>query len=546
MTTKIKASNIDSGAVTADKLHTTAVTDKLGYTPVTPTELSTAVSNAASDATSKANAAQAAAQSYADSSVANVPVPTLSSLGLDNHDQLTVDASGNTTFGSGNIKFGPDQVILPGGTTEERPESPALGSIRYNSTLGIVEIYDTNGWSGIASPPSVSSVSPTSFNGENGTSITVSGSSFDVNASVVFVTSSNVEYSASSTTRNSANELVASTPRDFTVAEGPLTIKVVNGTGLSGVLSGALDAGSVPAWNTGAGSLATVYDSSRSGFSTTVSASDPDTGSTITYSLVSGSLPSGASLNSSNGTISGNINSVGSDTTYSFTLRATDNAGNTTDRAFSITVRKPVTTTLTSGSGNFTVPSGVTKLIVKMWGGGGSSGRVGGLHCGGGAGGAGAYFDCAVSSGSSYAYSVGAAGPNSGTSNSNGDGNDGGPSSFLGVSCGGGYRGLSSAGGNNRTSPGGTVSGSPQSSYSFFVTESGQSNNNGIGGGVIQNAAGGTNWSGTITAFGGGAGVPQGNSGCTPGNSPGGGAGGSYGSNHDSRDGGRGEIQISY
>ena len=43
MTTKIKASNIETGAVTADKLHTTAITDKLGYTPVSPTTLSSAV-----------------------------------------------------------------------------------------------------------------------------------------------------------------------------------------------------------------------------------------------------------------------------------------------------------------------------------------------------------------------------------------------------------------------------------------------------------------------------------------------------------------------
>jgi hypothetical protein len=56
MTTKIKASNIDNNAVTADKLHTTAVTDKLGFTPVTPTELSNAVT---------------AAQSYTDTAITN-------------------------------------------------------------------------------------------------------------------------------------------------------------------------------------------------------------------------------------------------------------------------------------------------------------------------------------------------------------------------------------------------------------------------------------------------------------------------------------------
>lgn len=45
MVTKIKASNIETGAVTADKLHVTAITDKLGYTPVSPTTLSSAVAS---------------------------------------------------------------------------------------------------------------------------------------------------------------------------------------------------------------------------------------------------------------------------------------------------------------------------------------------------------------------------------------------------------------------------------------------------------------------------------------------------------------------
>ena len=44
------------------------------------------------------------------------------------------------------------------------------------------------------------------------------------------------------------------------------------------------------------------------------------------------------SLNSSTGAITGTAPNVTSDTTYNFTLRATDTAGNTTDRAFNIVV----------------------------------------------------------------------------------------------------------------------------------------------------------------------------------------------------------------
>jgi hypothetical protein len=54
--------------------------------------------------------------------------------------------------------------------------------------------------------------------------------------------------------------------------------------------------------------------------------------------VISGSLPAGTSLNSANGQISGDPTDVVAQTTSNFTIRATDNAGNTSDRAFSITV----------------------------------------------------------------------------------------------------------------------------------------------------------------------------------------------------------------
>ena len=56
-----------------------------------------------------------------------------------------------------------------------------------------------------------------------------------------------------------------------------------------------------------------------------------------TFAIVSGSLPSGLSLNTSTGVISGTAAAVGSDTTSNFTIRATDDEGQTADRAFTLT-----------------------------------------------------------------------------------------------------------------------------------------------------------------------------------------------------------------
>ena len=56
------------------------------------------------------------------------------------------------------------------------------------------------------------------------------------------------------------------------------------------------------------------------------------------FSKVSGTFPGGVTINNS-GVISGTeSSSITSDTTYSFTIRATDAEGQTADRAFSITI----------------------------------------------------------------------------------------------------------------------------------------------------------------------------------------------------------------
>lgn len=205
------------------------------------------------------------------------------------------------------------------------------------------------------------------------------------------------------------------------------------------------------------------------------------------------------------------------------------------------------THTFTStGSNSFQITSlgvGDNILEVLMWGGGGSSAAVGSLHGGGGGGGAGAYFRVTTPLIQTYSLTVGAGGAGGATGNTNGQA--GGSSVAFGITCGGGAGGISSANGT-ATAAGGTVSGT---GVTFLASEAGQSTSNANSAGVVSGAAGGTNWSGAITAFGGGAGVAQGSgSGSVggPGNVPGGAAASTYGSSVPSYAGGRGEIRIRY
>jgi hypothetical protein len=357
----------------------------------------------------------------------------------------------NTTFNDTGF------VALPPGTTAQRPASPSVGMIRYNTQLGFLEQYTPDGWQGIAPPPAITNISPTSFNGESGTSITINGSNFDSTASVQFILTGGAVVNAATTTRNSSAQLVATTPRDFLASESPATIKVNNGSGLAATLENSLTFDDVPVFNTASGSIGSIYDSSRASYTLSpVTATDAGGGSIVSYAIAANSLPSGLSLNTSTGAITGTANAVGSNTTSTFTIRATDNAGNFTDRSFSITVLAPIVQSFTStGSTTFSVPTGVTSVDVLVVGGGG-----GGTQQHGGGGGAGGliYRPAApVTPGGSVPVTVGGGGAGVGNSV---QGNSGGDSVFGSlVAKGGGGAGAGWNSGGANGSPGGSGGG---------------------------------------------------------------------------------------
>jgi len=170
-----------------------------------------------------------------------------------------------------------------------------------------------------------------------------------------------------------------------------------------------------PEWVTTAGSLGTISDSGRTGNSFTVEASSQVT---VTYSVTIGSLPTGMTLDGSTGVISGTPDAVGSDTTSTFTITAT-NLGGGADREFSITIKAPVITSYTATGGfTFNVPSGVTAVRVLVVGGGGGGGSV--IAGGGGAGGLVQAPAYPVSPGGSVPGNVGGGGGGSGSRGSAG------------------------------------------------------------------------------------------------------------------------------
>ena len=192
------------------------------------------------------------------------------------------------------------------------------------------------------------------------------------------------------------------------------------------------------------------------------------TGSTFSaYSLQSGSLPAGMSLNTSTGVISGTASNIGSTTTSTFTIRGTDTDGDTVDQAYSWTINNLAEQTQTfTSSGNWTAPAGVDNVNVNVIGGGGGGG--GGVasdntaHTTGGTGGDGGFYtaNVSVSAGTTYSINVGAGGNKGNQANQTaaGSGNSGGSSRFGNntTANGGGGGGGAAHGGNGANAPNGT------------------------------------------------------------------------------------------
>ena len=219
------------------------------------------------------------------------------------------------------------------GTTAQRGST--AGQIRFNSETGLAEYYTGTDFKIIDSPPTVTVVSPLEVESDVGGNITftITGSNFQSGATVKFIGSDATEITASTTTVTNSTTISAVIARSsFVSAKEPYDVKVVNTSGLSSVLDDQISVDTSPTWSTASGSLGSFNTTASVNVSATATDADGDT---ISYSILSGSLPTGLSLNSSTGAITGTISSY-SNSTSSFTLRATANS-KTADRAFSIT-----------------------------------------------------------------------------------------------------------------------------------------------------------------------------------------------------------------
>ena len=176
--------------------------------------------------------------------------------------------------------------------------------------------------------PTISSISPSVIENTQ-TAVTITGTNFISVPIVEAINSTGAITAADSVSFSGATSIVA----NFTLpVDGTYFIRVENNDG-NAVRSGTaiLTVSDAPAWVTAAGSLGTFAGGE------TISVSVSATSATA-YAIQSGSLPGGLSLNTSTGAITGTESGATTDTTYNFTIRATDAEAQTADRAFSIDI----------------------------------------------------------------------------------------------------------------------------------------------------------------------------------------------------------------
>ena len=232
------------------------------------------------------------------------------------------------------VDTGTEGTKVAAGTTAQR--GTTTGQWRYNSTTGFFEGRNAGGdFSTLEPAPTVTSVDVTEVDSQAGgnQTIVVTGTNFTSGGTIAFVGTS-ATFNASTTTHNSATQQTAVAPKaSFLNAQEPYSVKFTSSSGVTGTsATGLINVDTAPTWTTNSGSLGSVEEGASANF--TVAATDADS-DTIAYTVQSGSLPSGLTIGSANGNITGTAPSVSGDTTSSFTLRAT--AGSkTVDRAFSI------------------------------------------------------------------------------------------------------------------------------------------------------------------------------------------------------------------
>jgi hypothetical protein len=406
-----------------------------------------------------------------------------SSNNYTNWDVYLLDASNNLVAYTGSASIAPttafSAIVVVNGTLND------ILQFSFQST-----VFSTATTSQTKAGPFITAFGSSVIPSVN-SAVTITGGNFAVGITATFTGTDSVVRTCKSVVYNSNTSISVVRPDVLPVTYAPYTLTLtnpgVNNPTTSGknLLTG-LTVGNAPVWST-ATSLAAADPSTA--YSATVVATDVE--GAVTYSYVSGTLPTGLSFNTGTGVISGTY-SGSTNGTASYTIRATDNGGNFTDRTFTIGFTSVSGGTLTSdatyyyrvftGNGTLTSATSLSLDVLMVAGGGGG----GGLTVGGGGGAGGVLASASTQTYAAGSYTIAVGGGGTGSINSGTHATNGLPTT------------ISSSGFTTLTANGGGYGGDyTGSGTGFYVGGNGGSG----GGGGSSSFAGGSANQGSVTGY---------------------------------------------
>ena len=216
---------------------------------------------------------------------------------------------------------------------QTKPKAAQFYGVSDNGTDGQFLKTDGTGgmsWDSPITNPTITSIdypgTQTAADPAGGESVIINGTLF---ASGITCT---VGGTSAVTAFNSATQITITTPAK---AAGQYTVAVTNPDGGTVSQANFIQYSGVPVWSTATGNIGSVQSGSTASFQVTAT----EGSDTIEYAVTTGTLPTGLSLATATGAITGTAGAVSADTTTTFSITATDDENQTSSaRSFNITV----------------------------------------------------------------------------------------------------------------------------------------------------------------------------------------------------------------
>ena len=237
---------------------------------------------------------------------------------------------------------------------QTKPKAAQFYGVSDNGTDGQFLKADGTGgmsWASTIIDPTITSIdypgTQTAADPAGGESVIINGTLF---ASGITCT---VGGTSAVTAFNSATQITITTPAK---AAGQYTVAVTNTDGGTASQANFIQYSGVPVWSTASGNIGSVQEGETASFQVTAT----EGSDTIEYAVTTGTLPTGLSLATATGAITGTAGSVSASTTTTFSITATDDENQTSSaRSFNITVTPDIpsnhfTPVIWSGNGSST------------------------------------------------------------------------------------------------------------------------------------------------------------------------------------------------